>query len=543
MNRNEDIDDVIKRSLPSATAQQADAALARVHSRLQSDAADAVVPPIDLAMPRTRWPQLAAAAIIVIAATVGASILWRSTEASLYRVVEGDVHRDRGSTIRSNGGGGAVLALTDGSRVEMRSQSELALERAGDGLRIRLLRGGIIVDAATQRSGHLYVQTKDVTVSVVGTLFLVKAEEQGSRVAVIEGEVRVLQGTTARNLLPGEQVATSAAMPPASIKEEIAWARNAPLLVGLLQQATVTPPDSAPQNPATPKLAFEVISIRPSLPKAGGGRGGGGLPAYFPNGACSGFPTLDPGRFAVNNVTVVTLIARAYGAPGQTCKHYEHNRVLGGPPWIVADQFDVQAAIPAGAPSATARQYESNEAPGLQAMLRSLLEDRFQLVVRHETRDLPVEVLTLGRTKDAAQLRAAAAEAIRQAPHPDVRAHFAEIASGTATIADGTVSTEGYGLWGVRASMREIVSYLARVTGRPVIDRTGLLVDDLTFYVDFERVPDGLGGFQGFSRPLSATSLAGLRRALREQLGLELEAGTGPVGVLVVERIERPSVN
>jgi RNA polymerase sigma factor (sigma-70 family) len=70
-----------------------------------------------------------------------------------------------------------------GSRVEIREMSELSLDHASDGLRIRLSKGSIIVNAAKQRNGHLYVQTKDMTVSVVGTVFVVNAEEAGSRVA------------------------------------------------------------------------------------------------------------------------------------------------------------------------------------------------------------------------------------------------------------------------------------------------------------------------------------------------------------------------
>ena len=116
-----------------------------------------------------------------------------------------------GEVVRTNGTTGAVVVLDDGSRVEMRSQSELRMERADDGVRIRLDTGGIIVNAAKQRAGHLYVQTKDMTVSVVGTVFLVNADEQGSRVAVIEGEVRVQQqGSTEKTLRPGEQAATNA---------------------------------------------------------------------------------------------------------------------------------------------------------------------------------------------------------------------------------------------------------------------------------------------------------------------------------------------
>ena len=79
-------------------------------------------------------------------------------------------------------------------------------------------------------------------------------------------------------------------------------------------------------------------------------------------------------------------------------------------------------------------------------------------------------------------------------------------------------------------------------TGKPVLDRTSLMVR-LMFHLNYDRVPDGLGGIQGFFRPLAPASITNLRRALREQLGLELESGTAPVEVLVIERIERPSDN
>src|SRR6185503_2846731 len=168
----------------------------------------------------TRWASLAVAAVLVMAAAVGTAILWPRADSALYRLVEGDVRvGDPPSlqssfggtgTIRSNGGGGAVLELADTSRIEMRSHSELSFERASDGVRIRLTSGGIIVNAAKQRAGHLYVQTKDMTVSVVGTVFVVNADDNGSSVAVIEGEVHVQQGATETKLRAGERVASNA---------------------------------------------------------------------------------------------------------------------------------------------------------------------------------------------------------------------------------------------------------------------------------------------------------------------------------------------
>jgi TonB family protein len=98
----------------------------------------------------------------------------------------------------------------------------------------------------------------------VGTVFLVNAEEAGSRVAVLEGEVRVQQGTLDQNLLPGQQVTTSPLMTAPTLPQEIAWSRNAPTHLALLQQSALTGPQpgsarrSAPSvPPAERPLAFQ----------------------------------------------------------------------------------------------------------------------------------------------------------------------------------------------------------------------------------------------------------------------------------------------
>src|SRR4029453_1225248 len=142
-----------------------------------------------------------------------------SVERGLHRVIGAEIQSLKvkdiirmGEIIRSNGGSGGSLVLADGSRIEMRTKSELVLENAVDGVRIQLHNGGIIVNAAPQRKGHLYVQTRDLTVSVIGTVFLVNAEAEGSRVAVIEGEVHVVQGPVETKLRSGEQVASNPLM-------------------------------------------------------------------------------------------------------------------------------------------------------------------------------------------------------------------------------------------------------------------------------------------------------------------------------------------
>jgi ferric-dicitrate binding protein FerR (iron transport regulator) len=211
MKRDErNVEEVLRGALPSAPRDEMEAAVNRVFARLQSDTSPR---PSNVraesAHAVTWWrPALrfAAAALVVAAGVWGAVSLrdqeiyavLEASDGSLYRVTDGTrvpVHvgdRIRAQeTVQSNGAAGAVLALADGSHVEMRSKSALAWDRATDGLTIRLDSGSIIVNAAEQPAGHLYVQTKDVTVSVAGTIILVNAEEDGSRVAVIQGEVSV----------------------------------------------------------------------------------------------------------------------------------------------------------------------------------------------------------------------------------------------------------------------------------------------------------------------------------------------------------------
>jgi hypothetical protein len=221
-------------------------------------------PARDRSVSKLRPAIVAVAAAMAIAVAVPAVMLrnfvWLRSTAAVLETPQGSKKIAYGEVVRVNGGTGSVLALADGSRVEMRSQSELSLERAADGLRIRLIGGSVIVNAAKQRTGRLYVQTKDVTVSVAGTVFLVEAADDGSRVAVIEGEVHVQQGAVSKKLLPGEQVATISEIKPLPVVEEIAWSRNAAELLSLLQKSIVVP-----QPVATSLLEFAVVHIHPSV--------------------------------------------------------------------------------------------------------------------------------------------------------------------------------------------------------------------------------------------------------------------------------------
>jgi FecR-like protein/uncharacterized protein DUF3352 len=132
-----------------------------------------------------------------------------------------------GDKIRTAKDAGAVVQLPDGSLIEMRERSEFSVVDGSQGTTIHLDRGNIIVQAAKQeKSRHLFVETDDCTVSVIGTIFSVNNGTKGSRVSVVEGEVHVAHSGKQDVLRPGDQVATSAAIERVPVKDEIGWSRD-----------------------------------------------------------------------------------------------------------------------------------------------------------------------------------------------------------------------------------------------------------------------------------------------------------------------------
>jgi ferric-dicitrate binding protein FerR (iron transport regulator) len=222
---------------------------------------------------RQRWAPVAAVAAALVAAAllVGTLSLPSSAQPIARRlsgklIAAGDTSGiNEGRVIRTAGSVSEVLALRDGSRVEMGAGVELSINRAADGIQVQLSEGNIIVTAAKQHNGHLYVKTRDCVVSVVGTVFSVNAEASGSRVAVIEGEVHVQHGDVSQTLLPGQQVATNAEMKAVPLQTEIGWSQDAVAHVAMLQQATppAAPPTPAQVGtvPANPDLLGEIRAI------------------------------------------------------------------------------------------------------------------------------------------------------------------------------------------------------------------------------------------------------------------------------------------
>jgi ferric-dicitrate binding protein FerR (iron transport regulator) len=208
--------------------------------------------------PRLRpvWRSLAAMLILALGAALfmlgqeffaGGSQMARieSIEGALYRV-DGDrsemigagENLAEGEAIRTAKGSTALVRMTDGSLIEMSERAGLSLDAGRKGNTIQLDRGRIIVQAAKQRQRHLYVATEDSLVSVTGTIFAVNTGTKGSRVSVVEGEVRVRQARKEDVLHPGDQVTTHASVSAVPVRQEFSWSRDAAKYEELLAELT-----------------------------------------------------------------------------------------------------------------------------------------------------------------------------------------------------------------------------------------------------------------------------------------------------------------
>ncbi len=380
-----------------------------------------------------------------------------------------------------------MIQLTDGSRVEMRATSEIALEPAEDGTRIRLNNGSVIVSAANQRSGHLYVQTRDCMVSVVGTVFLVTAEETGSRIAVIQGEVHVQQGETLKSLLPGEQWTTGTSLKALTVDEAISWSSEAPVHLARLKEF-VPAPVPIPQEKA-PEPSFEVVSIKPN-------------PNPPPNPHVVSLRGMTShGRVTMEEVTLRNLVQQAYDLQSDVL-------IEGQPRWFDVDRFDVLAKA------------ENPDTPSeeIRAMLRSLLADRFTLVIHRETREISVYALVVGK----------GGVKMQEAKDDD---RFS--ATG---IPNGMVYQ--------RTKISVLAYTLSNAAKAPVRDLTGLTAA-YNFTLDWSE-PEGVISPSEF--PVRAITEPGERfarmvAAVETQLGLKLEKQKAPVEFLVVDRAEHPDQN
>ncbi len=261
--------------------------------------------------------------------------------------------------------------------------------------------------------------------------------------------------------------------------------------------------------------AFEVVSIRRAAPPALGGRiGGPGGPGVGPCPPAT--PRVDPRRFTVPNVTLLRLIAWAYGL--KDCRP-ESGLLSGGPDWMSAVRWDVEAIIPEGTPVYGRLRFTNGNAPKLQTMLQTLLADRFKLAVHREMKDMPVYNLVVAKPGRMVL-------SPDQSPPPDPFGTANGIRLGPGGVPPRGVTLMGNGFFqGTSIPMSTLTQLFQARLDHPIIDKTGLKgLFDIRVPVEFNPTTDT--DFQ-----------------IRDYLGLKLEPARAVVEVLVIERAEKPSQN
>ena len=288
---------------------------------------------------------------------------------------------------------------------------------------------------------------------------------------------------------------------------------------------------------------FEVASVKPAEPQAMGMmrvRMGGG----------PGTP--DPGQLTYSNASLKDVLINAYAVKG-----YQIN----GPKWLDSERFDIMAKIPKGA---TKEQF--------QLMLQNLLAERFKLTLHHETKELPMYALVVGKggpkLKESVDDDPAAPPPPPPPPPPPGSDGAGPVMGRMRVGADGTpqlppgVGKNGMMMMIMNGRMRLVANHrpitallemLSNQLGRPVVDATELKAN-YDFTLDF--APDGMNGPMGMMPPpppqhdggpgggapmASAPDAGGptIFTALQEQLGLKLEQRKGPVDLLVIDRMEK----
>ncbi len=195
-----------------------------------------------------------------------------------------------------------------------------------------------------------------------------------------------------------------------------------------------------------------------------------------------------PGGGLSASVSLKVLLVEAYGVQPAQFK--------GGPKWVDEDCWTIQA---------TAEGVKEQLSIAQQApMVRALLEERFQLRIRRETKEMPVLALVVAKSG------------------PKIKPHPPDSTEVEMRALQGSWSLKN-------VDLASVVNRLSRQLGKTVIDRTNLKGKyDLRLE---------------WARDDADDSHASIFTAIQEQLGLKLESAVGPVEILVVDHVDRPAAN
>jgi bla regulator protein BlaR1 len=253
-----------------------------------------------------------------------------------------------------------------------------------------------------------------------------------------------------------------------------------------------------------PPPAFDVASIKPADPS-------------FPGMRVQITPG---GTLNATNVTVKLLIQQAYDV--------RDFQISGGPGWLSTERYvisakmdDSSSAAPEDPRKMTDEQRKAYQ-EGMRLKLRALLEDRFQLKVHRETKEMPIYALIVA--KNGAKVQEAKDD-------------------GTP---GGGISMGLGQITGKKVELAFLAQVLSNQVGRTVLDKTELKGNfdfKLQYTPDQAQQPPGPGdGGPDRPRPVDPDGPS-IFTAVQEQLGLKLDAQKGPVEIVVIDGVEKASEN
>lgn len=247
---------------------------------------------------------------------------------------------------------------------------------------------------------------------------------------------------------------------------------------------------------------FEVAAIRPTDPDA---------PAGFRTRQASN------GMLNIEGYSLPVLLQLAFGV-----KAYQ---ITGAPPWVASARYDINAKA------------SDPAAKDLWPLLIPVLEERFQLKVHREPKEMSVYRLTVVRPGKLPETQSDCFDPNGPLPPPRRTAAGQRplLPCGSAMPMFGFTSR----LWGTKVQMTTVASALTDLVQKPVVDRTGIMgVFDLDLQFDRDEI------LPVPPRPANVPATApNIFTALQEQLGLKLESARDDVEVIVIDRIEPPSEN
>jgi uncharacterized protein (TIGR03435 family) len=272
---------------------------------------------------------------------------------------------------------------------------------------------------------------------------------------------------------------------------------------------------AAPQE-NTPAINFDVISVKEN--KSGPGRA---MLADPPEGD----------GITLENLTLFDIMRWNFNI-----RSFREDQLVGVPSWFTAERFDVQAKVAAADVEAWRKLNEGQR----RLVFRKLLVERFKLAAHWANVEGPVYYLVAA--KGGIKIKPV------QAGDPDPAApkgpDGTPMKGGGIFLIDRTSTSMKFHYQEIALSWFA-KGFLAGYAGRQVYDKTGIPLDTIyTFTLEF--APDRgtvviPGSDSGEGSAPSADSGPSLFTALQEQLGLKLEPAKGPVGRLVIDKVDRPS--